>query len=84
MGRIDCDAKTSINKIKEIKMIPNIIHYIWLGKNKLNNTSLICINSWKRILPEYEIKLWNEDNLNLGQLMSENNFLKKCERIMKQ
>ena len=78
MGRIDCDAKTSINKIKEIKMIPNIIHYIWLGKNKLNNTSLICINSWKRILPEYEIKLWNEDNLNLGQLMRENNFLKKC------
>lgn len=59
-------------------MIPKKIHYIWLGNGKLNNTSLICINSWKRHLPDYEIVCWDEKSLNLEKLMAENKFLRQC------
>lgn len=46
-------------------MIPKIIHYCWFGRNPLPPLAIKCIESWKRILPEYEIKEWNEDNFNL-------------------
>lgn len=40
-------------------MIPKIIHYCWLSKDPLPNDIKACIYSWKRYLPDYEIKLWN-------------------------
>ena len=30
--------------------------------------ALNCINSWKNILPEYEYKLWNEDNFDINSV----------------
>lgn len=46
-------------------MIPKIIHYIWLGGNPLPKLVKKCIKSWKKFCPGYEIKLWNEENLDL-------------------
>ena len=46
-------------------MIPKLIHYCWFGKGKLPVDAMNCIDSWKRILPEYEIKEWNEDNFDI-------------------
>lgn len=46
-------------------MIPKIIHYCWFGRNPLPPLAIKCIESWKRVLPEYEIKEWNEDNFDL-------------------
>lgn len=43
-------------------MIPKIIHYCWFGRKELPKLAVDCINSWKKYLPEYEIKEWNEDN----------------------
>lgn len=43
-------------------MIPKIIHFCWFGKNKYPSYVKKCINSWKKYCPEYEIKLWNEEN----------------------
>lgn len=43
-------------------MIPKIIHYCWFGPRSLGELELSCIQSWREVLPEYEIKLWNEDN----------------------
>ena len=59
-------------------MIPKKIHYIWLGKNKKDRISQICINSWRINLSDYEIIEWNEDNLPLEQLASENRFFSCC------
>jgi len=42
--------------------IPKIIHYVWVGGNKLTPLALKCIASWKKYLPDYELKLWNETN----------------------
>lgn len=46
-------------------MIPKIIHYCWFGRNPLPPLAVKCIESWKKYLPDYEIKEWNEDNFNL-------------------
>lgn len=43
-------------------MIPKVIHYCWFGGNPLPSLAVDCINSWKKYLPDYEIKEWNESN----------------------
>ena len=42
-------------------MIPKIIHYCWFGRNPLPKMAVKCIASWRKYLPDYEIKEWNED-----------------------
>lgn len=47
-------------------MIPKIIHYCWFGGNPLPESAKKCIASWKKYLPNYEIKEWNEDNFDVN------------------
>jgi len=49
-------------------MIPKIIHYCWFGRNPLPELALRCIESWKKFLPDYEIKEWNEDNYDVHKI----------------
>ena len=43
-------------------MINKKIHYIWFGKKPYPEIINKCMLSWKKKLPDYEFKLWNEDN----------------------
>ena len=47
-------------------MIPKKIHYCWFGGNPLPPLAVKCIESWKKYLPDYEIKEWNESNFDLN------------------
>ena len=47
-------------------MIPHIIHYCWFGGNPLPEDAQKCIASWKKYLPGYEIKEWNESNFDVN------------------
>ena len=47
-------------------MIPRIIHYCWFGRNPLPPLAVKCIASWKKYLPDYEIKEWNENNFDVN------------------
>ncbi len=47
-------------------MIPKVIHYCWFGRNPLPELAVKCIESWKKYLPDYEIKEWNEDNFDVN------------------
>lgn len=47
-------------------MIPKIIHYCWFGRGPLPELAQKCIASWKKYLPNYEIKEWNEDNFDVN------------------
>ncbi len=49
-------------------MIPKIIHYCWFGRKPLPKLALKCIASWKKFLPDYEIKEWNEDNFDVNSI----------------
>ena len=41
-------------------MIPKIIHYCWFGRDRMPELAQKCIESWKRNLPDYELREWNE------------------------
>ena len=47
-------------------MIPKIIHYCWFGKKPLPSDAKKCLDSWRKYLPDYEIKEWNEENFNVN------------------
>lgn len=46
-------------------MIPKVIHYCWLSGEPFPKSIESCINTWKRQLPEYEIKCWNTSNFDI-------------------
>lgn len=48
-------------------MIPKIIHYCWFGRGKMPLLALECIKSWEKYLPDFEIRVWNEDNFDLNK-----------------
>lgn len=43
-------------------MIPKIIHYCWFGPKKYSRTVKKCMETWHRLMPDYEFMLWNESN----------------------
>ena len=47
-------------------MIPRIIHYCWFGRGEMPELAKNCIASWHRYMPEWEYKLWNEDNFDVN------------------
>lgn len=47
-------------------MIPKKIHYCWFGHGPMPKLAEICIESWKRFLPDYEIKRWDESNFDVN------------------
>ena len=59
-------------------MIPKIIHYCRFGRNSFEKTDLMCIDTWKKHLPDYEFIWWNEDRFDL-----ENDFLIKSYKDKK-
>lgn len=48
-------------------MIPKKIHYCWFGGNPLPNDAKLCIESWKKYCPDYEIIEWNESNFDFKE-----------------
>ncbi len=47
-------------------MIPKKIHYCWFGRGEMPELAKNCIESWKRLCPDYEIVEWNEDNFDIN------------------
>ena len=46
-------------------MIPKRIHYVWVG-GKLPDAQRGYIDSWRATNPDYELVLWNEDNIDFS------------------
>lgn len=49
-------------------MIPRIIHYCWFGRGEMPQLVKECIASWRLFMPDYEYKLWNEDNFDVNSV----------------
>jgi hypothetical protein len=47
-------------------MIPKIIHYCWFGDADHSDIQKMCMDSWKKHLPDYEFILWNESNSDMA------------------
>lgn len=58
-------------------MIPKILHYCWFSKDKTKELPIAVkrsIESWKRFLPDYEIKLWNAETFDINSIP----WVKEC------
>ena len=43
-------------------MIPKVVHYVWLGGKPLSPLGERCLASWRKHLPGWEIRRWDETN----------------------
>lgn len=43
-------------------MIPRVLHYCWFGGAELPDLVKECIQSWRHVMPDYDIKRWDESN----------------------
>ena len=47
-------------------MIPKIIHYCWFGRGEMPELVQKCIESWHTYMPDWEYRLWSEDNFDIA------------------
>ena len=48
-------------------MIPKIIHYCWFGRGEMPELVQTCIASWHTHMPDWEYRLWTEDNFAINE-----------------
>ena len=46
-------------------MIPKKIHYCWLSGDLLPRKIRKCMDTWRRVMPDYELKLWDTNNFDV-------------------
>ena len=47
-------------------MIPKVIHFCWLSGDPYPKKIRQCMKSWKKVMPEYQWKLWNLENFDVN------------------
>jgi len=60
-------------------MIPKKIHYCWLGEDEIPKMQQKCMATWKEILPDYELVLWNQKKIDINSV----NFVKEAVNAKK-
>ena len=46
-------------------MIPKVIHYCWFGGKPLPALESTCVETWHKVMPDYEIVRWDETNYDI-------------------
>ena len=59
----------TIEKTGSPQIIPKRIHYCWLGGGKMPDEVLKCVDTWKEIMPEYELILWDESKFDINSVI---------------
>lgn len=49
-------------------MIPKTIHYCWFNDTPVPQSLKVCMNSWKKILPDYQWRLWSIRDFDVNSL----------------
>ena len=47
-------------------MIPKKIHFCWLSGDPVPAKIRRCLDTWKKVMPDYEIKIWNTDTYDIA------------------
>lgn len=45
--------------------IPKVIHYCWFGYGAKDDVVKKCMASWRKYLPDYQVKVWDELSFNV-------------------
>lgn len=62
-------------------MIPKIIHTFWLGKAQMPVEQVAFINGWSKICPDYEIKIWKDDDI--APYLEDCAYVNRCLKLGK-
>ena len=49
-------------------MIPKTIHYCWLSNDTFPRKIRKCMDTWKKIHPDYEVKRWSTQNFDIDSV----------------
>lgn len=60
-------------------MIPKIIHFCWFGKSDYPPIVKQCMDTWSKMMPDYQIKCWNEDNVSIN----DHSFMRDAYKLKK-
>lgn len=60
-------------------MIPKTIHYCWFGRTPKPALAEMCIASWHKYCPDYEMIEWTEDTFDVHM----NGFTSWCHENQK-
>ena len=52
----------------EQNTIPKVIHYCWFSEDKLPPFLLECINTWKVVMPDYTLRLWDSKSFDFTKI----------------
>ncbi|MCH9620732.1 MAG: hypothetical protein S4CHLAM20_01330 [Chlamydiia bacterium] len=55
--------KKNIYSLSEINKIPKIIHQVWVGKKPIPKKYVRYMQTWRDKHPEWEYKLWTDDDV---------------------
>ena len=61
-GRQDEQIKEQIENTKKSPKIRKVIHSFWFSEDRKPESYQKCIDSWKKVCPDYEIREWNMKN----------------------
>ena len=64
--RLEIAIKNAVKYGFEDRGRDNLVHIIWLGKNKFPELVYHCMESWKKYLTNQTLCLWTEDSLDLS------------------
>ena len=62
VGKSNVQIKEHMLKTKSNPQIEKVIHCFWFSGDKKPEAYQKCIDSWKRVCPDYEIKEWYMNN----------------------
>lgn len=48
------------------KMIPKVIHYFWFSDEEMPPKLQMCLESWREIMPDFQIKKWDLNNTKIN------------------
>ncbi len=60
--------KLSLLQKKNNTMIPKIIHFCWLSDDPYPELIRFCMDSWKKILPDYQIMKWDTTTFDINSV----------------
>jgi len=62
-----------------LNKIPKVIHYCWFSGEEVPEFLQSCISSWKEVMPDYELRLWNANSFDFNSIP----FVKEAFKLRK-
>ena len=64
-----------------ISPIPKIVNLIWIGSNPYPDYFVLFMKSFKKYLPEFEIRIWGNKSLNRKNFPKTYDYIKKAKKV---